>query len=155
MSARAGGISFLAGAVFAVGLALAGMTRPEKVVAFLDVGGAWDPALGFVMGGAIAVHAVAYALQRRWSTPLHAPMWHLPTRKDVDGRLVGGAAIFGVGWGLSGFCPGPAVASLGTAAPSVLVFVGAMMVGILLERVASAPRKAPRADDDNPEEALA
>jgi uncharacterized membrane protein YedE/YeeE len=125
--------AFFAGAIFAVGLAVAGMTRPEKVVGFLDVGGAWDASLALVMVGAIAVHCVAHRLVTRRSAPLYDDKFHLPTRKDIDARLVGGAAIFGIGWGLGGFCPGPGIVAAGSGTLSALVFVGGMTVGILIE----------------------
>ncbi len=139
--------AFAAGAVFAVGLALAGMTQPAKVVGFLDVAGDWDPSLAFVMAGAIAI----YASLRRWVMRLHAPVWSqafsLPTKRDINPRLVGGAALFGVGWGLGGFCPGPALASLGTASFEVSIFVGAMLLGMLafnrLERARARKRAGP------------
>ncbi len=124
------------GAVFALGLVVSGMTDPHRVTAFLDVGGHWDPTLAFVMIGAIAVHApLAYVIGRR-RRPVFAPMFHLPQRAAVDVRLIAGAAVFGVGWGLSGYCPGPALVSLGTAATPVLVFVGAMLAGIAITRLA-------------------
>jgi hypothetical protein len=96
------------GLVFGAGLALSGMTNPAKVLAFLDVAGAWDATLAFVMGGALAVNAAAYAATRRRASPLFADAFALPTRRDLDARLLGGAALFGVGWGLVGLCPGPA-----------------------------------------------
>jgi uncharacterized membrane protein YedE/YeeE len=138
--------AFAAGLVFSVGLVLGGMTDPANVVGFLDVGGAWKPALGLVMGGAIAVHASAYALQRRWTRPLLADRWQVPTRRDLDVRLVGGAALFGVGWGLSGYCPGPALASLGTLDVGAWIFVGGMVAGMIGEAWISARRTAK--DDD-------
>lgn len=123
-------IALVAGTLFGLGLALAGMTRPDKVRAFLDFTRAWDPSLMFVMVGAIAVHAVAYRLIARRASPLFAVRFALPTRKTLDARLLVGAAIFGVGWGLSGYCPGPAVAALVTGSSPVLAFVAAMLLGI-------------------------
>jgi uncharacterized protein len=120
-----------AGAVFGAGLAISGMTRPQKVIGFLDLFGAWDPSLAFVMMGAIAVHLIAYRLVRRRSSPLVAQSFSIPTRRDVDLRLVSGAALFGVGWGLGGYCPGPAVTSLASGAAGVGVFIGTMLVGML------------------------
>ncbi len=119
------------GALFGVGLAVAGMTRPEKVVGFLNFFRAWDPSLMFVMGGAIAVHALAWRLLRRRPSPLLGARFLVPTRRDLDARLLVGAAIFGVGWGLGGFCPGPGLASLATGAPAALVFVVALLLGNL------------------------
>jgi uncharacterized membrane protein YedE/YeeE len=122
--------AFGAGALFAVGLALSGMTRPAKVVGFLDLAGDWDASLAFVMMGAIAVHFVAYRVVLRRPAPLFDVRFHLPTRKDIDLRLVLGAALFGVGWGLGGFCPGPGITSLVGGAAPVAFFVLAMLVGI-------------------------
>jgi uncharacterized protein len=125
--------AFAAGIVFAVGLALSGMTKPAKVVGFLDVAGAWDASLAFVMMGAIAVHAVAHRLILRRGAPLFADGFHLPTRRDLDARLVSGAAIFGIGWGLGGYCPGPAIVAAGSGALVALVFVVGMTAGVLVE----------------------
>jgi len=124
--------AFVAGLIFAVGLALSGMTQPGKVAAFLDVFGNWDPSLAFVMMGAIAVHTVLYRVIRQRATPLFAPTFSIPTRSDLDSRLIGGAALFGVGWGLGGFCPGPAVTSLVSGQFSVIIFVAAMIAGMFL-----------------------
>lgn len=124
--------SFLAGIVFAVGLGISGMTQPAKVVGFLDLMGNWDPSLAFVMFGAIAVHALAYRLIRSRPTPIFAPAFAVPTRQDFDLRLVSGAVLFGIGWGLGGFCPGPAVTSLPSGHVSVLLFVVAMVAGMYL-----------------------
>lgn len=126
--------SFLAGFLFALGLGVGGMTRPAKVIGFLDITGGWDPSLALVMGGALAVFGTAYALSRRLDRPWFAERFALPTRTDLDGRLVGGAALFGVGWGLAGYCPGPAVVSAVTGSISVLTFVGSMCAGLLAAR---------------------
>lgn len=135
--------AFVAGVLFAVGLALAGMTKPSKVQAFLDLGGHWDPSLAFVMGGAVCVHFVAYRLIRRRPAPLFDTLFHVPSLNQIDARLVGGAAIFGVGWGLGGFCPGPAIVSAGSGMTSALVFVAAMVVGMGIERLFSrSPQEA-------------
>ena len=122
------------GLVFGAGLALAGMTNPAKVRSFLDVAGAWDPTLALVMGGALAVNAVAYALTRRRAKPLFADAFALPTRNDLDARLLGGAALFGLGWALVGLCPGPALASLARGDAHVLGFVAALCAGMLAAR---------------------
>lgn len=117
------------GALFGAGLVISGMTRPSKVLGFLDVTGAWDASLAFVMLGAIGVHAIAYRWIRRHPvTPLS-----LPPDARVDARLVVGSALFGVGWGLAGLCPGPALTAVATLAPAALVFVAGMTAGILLE----------------------
>ena len=122
------------GLVFGAGLALAGMTNPAKVLAFLDVAGAWDPTLALVMGSALAVNAAAYAFTRKRAKPLFAEAFALPTRADLDARLLGGAALFGIGWALVGLCPGPALASLARGDAHVWGFVAAMAVGMLATR---------------------
>jgi uncharacterized membrane protein YedE/YeeE len=132
--------SFACGLVFAIGLALGGMTQPSKVVGFLDFTGSWDPSLAFVMGGALAVHAVLGRFVRARPGPLFSPAFTLPTRTDVDRRLVAGAAIFGVGWGLGGFCPGPALVALGGGMSAAFVVVPAMIAGMLLHDRWFAPR---------------
>jgi uncharacterized membrane protein YedE/YeeE len=121
--------AFGCGVLFAVGLALAGMTNPPKVIAFLDVAGHWDPTLAFVMGSALAVYALAWRLRRRSAAPLLGAVYPDPPRGGIDARLLGGAAIFGVGWGIGGYCPGPAIASL-TVSAAAPVFVVAMLVGM-------------------------
>ena len=131
-------LAAMAGALFGAGLLLSGMTRPAKVIGFLDVTRGWDPSLAFVMGGAVAVYAAAYRLiVRRLRQPWLDGAFHLPTRRDVDGKLIAGAALFGIGWGLVGLCPGPAVTALFGGNGSGRVFVVAMLAGIAL---AWAPR---------------
>lgn len=130
--------SFLAGLIFAVGLGLGGMTQPAKVLGFLDLTGNWDPSLACVMLGAIAVHAPAYRLIRRRSAPIFATAFAVPTRRDFDLRLVAGAALFGIGWGLGGFCPGPAITSLVSGHTAVLLFVPAMVAGMYLHTLVEA-----------------
>lgn len=122
--------AFAVGTVFALGLGLSGMTRPHKVIGFLDVLGRWDPSLIFVMAGAIAVHFVSYKWIRRRSSPLLATKWHVPTRKEITGSLVIGAFLFGVGWGLAGYCPGPAVTALASFELRPLVFFISMLFGM-------------------------
>ena len=124
--------AFVAGLIFSVGLAISGMTQPGKVTAFLDIFGNWDPSLAFVMIGAIAVYAVLYRIIRHRPAPLYAAAFSIPTRSDLDARLLGGAALFGIGWGLGGFCPGPAVVSLASGQSAVIVFVVAMVAGMFL-----------------------
>lgn len=126
-------VALAVGLLFAIGLALAGMTQPRKIIAFLDPWN-WDPSLLFVMVGALAVHAAAYPLVRRRASPLLDPEWHVPTRRDLTARLTLGSAIFGIGWGLGGFCPGPGLASVASADARALIFVGAMVAGMLLFR---------------------
>jgi uncharacterized membrane protein YedE/YeeE len=120
-------VGLIAGLIFGAGLVIGGMTSPAKVRGFLDFTGDWDPTLVFVMGGAVVVHFWAYRLVKPWNTPVLAPMFQIPSRKDVDAKLVLGAAIFGLGWGVGGYCPGPAVTSLPTGGLSVLAFVLAML----------------------------
>jgi uncharacterized protein len=134
--------ALLSGAIFAVGLVLGGMTQPAKVLGFLDIGGLargvsstaeqgfWDPSLAFVMAGALLVTLVAFWLVPRRAAPLADLKFHLPTRNDIDARLLAGAALFGIGWGLAGYCPGPALASLLSGSTDTLIFVGAMVAGM-------------------------
>ena len=133
-------VAVLAGALFAIGLVVSGMTVPGKITAFLDVGGAWDPTLALVMLGAIAVYAPIARIVQRRRQPLLAERFHWPPLRPIDARLVGGAAIFGVGWGLSGYCPGPALTSIGSGAASALVFVAAMIAGIAITRAVDRTR---------------
>jgi uncharacterized protein len=127
--------AFGAGGLFGVGLAISGMTKPAKVVGFLDLFGAWDATLAFVMMGAIAVHVVAYRIITRRSSPLFDGRFHVPTRKDFDARLVLGAAIFGVGWALAGFCPGPGLVSAASGSLAAVVFVIGMTIGTKVEHM--------------------
>lgn len=125
--------SFGSGILFAFGLAVSGMTEPAKVIGFLDVaGGAWDPSLALVMVGAVAVNGLGWLVVKKRSRPVLADVFHLPTKKDIDARLVGGAALFGLGWGLGGFCPGPGVVALASGAAPAFAFVAAMLVGMKL-----------------------
>jgi uncharacterized membrane protein YedE/YeeE len=125
-------VAFAAGLCFGAGLIVSGMTRPAKVLGFLNVVGEWDASLLFVMAGAIAVHFTAYRLLRGRPSPYFAERFWLPTRRDIDRRLVIGAAVFGVGWGLAGYCPGPAVVALPLGGASPLVFVLGMFLGMLI-----------------------
>lgn len=138
----------LSGALFAVGLAISGMTRPAKVIGFLDLGGAWDPSLAFVMVGAIGVHFVTLRLITRRVRPLFDQRFHIPTRKDIDTRLLAGAALFGVGWGLGGFCPGPGLVSAAAGSVPAVVFVLGMTIGMFAEQVFSRLR-SPSAGPDS------
>lgn len=118
------------GLVFGLGLIISGMTDPGKVLGFLDLAGQWDPSLAFVMGGAILVGVVAFAVARKRSTSVFGGPMQLPTARHIDRRLVLGSLLFGAGWGIAGFCPGPAVVSLGTGEPKAVVFVLAMLAGM-------------------------
>ncbi|MBY0269350.1 MAG: YeeE/YedE family protein [Burkholderiales bacterium] len=122
--------SFLAGLVFGLGLIVSGMANPAKVLGFLDLAGAWDPSLLLVMGGAIAVGVIAFFIARRRTVSLLGTPMRLPTSRDIDRRLVGGSLLFGIGWGVAGFCPGPGLVALGMGEVKALVFVAAMLGGM-------------------------
>lgn len=127
--------AWLAGLVFGLGLILSGMGNPAKVQNFLDFFGTWDPSLAFVMGGAIGVGLIAFAWAKRRSVSLLGEPMQLPTATAVDRKLLTGAAMFGAGWGLAGFCPGPALMNLATLQPEVWLFVAAMLVGMVLQHL--------------------
>lgn len=122
--------SLLAGLVFGIGLILSGMANPAKVLGFLDLAGAWDPSLALVMAGAIAVGVVAFAIAHRRSVSLLGAAMNLPSARHLDRRLVIGSTVFGIGWGIAGFCPGPALVAVGMGAGKALVFVVAMLAGM-------------------------
>lgn len=128
-------VSFISGLIFGFGLILAGMANPAKVIGFLDLAGTWDPSLAFVMGGGIAVGSVAFAFAKKRTKSLLGLPMHLPTSRQLDARLIGGSLMFGVGWGLAGICPGPALVLLGTGMVQGIVFVAAMLVGMALFEV--------------------
>jgi uncharacterized membrane protein YedE/YeeE len=121
---------FLIGLLFGLGLLLSGMTDPGKVLAFLDLAGAWDPSLAFVMAGAIVVAAVGFRIAKRRSQSVLGDPMRMPARRDIDARLVLGSLVFGVGWGIAGFCPGPALVVTGAGVPKAAVFVLAMLAGM-------------------------
>ena len=123
---------YLIGVLFGLGLIISGMTNPAKILAFLDIAGAWDPSLIFVMGGAVLVGLIAFYLAKNRTQSFLGGAMHIPTRRDIDRPLIIGSALFGVGWGLAGFCPGPALVSLGSGELKALVFVVAMLGGMLL-----------------------
>ena len=122
---------FLVGLLFGLGLILSGMTDPGKIIGFLDVFGAWDPSLAFVMMGAIAVGFVAFALAKKRTTTILGGSLRLPTTNHIDKRLIIGSTVFGIGWGLAGFCPGPALVSMASGQIQALWFVSAMVAGML------------------------
>jgi uncharacterized protein len=122
-------LSLTAGLIFGFGLALSGMLNPARVRGFLDIFGTWDPSLAFVLGGAVVISAIGYIISRRMESPALDVAFHLPAKTSVDSHLVIGAATFGIGWGISGLCPGPAVASLSFGIPSTIAFTIAMVVG--------------------------
>ncbi|MRW89860.1 YeeE/YedE family protein [Duganella sp. FT80W] len=125
-------VAGLTGLLFGIGLILAGMTNPAKVLGFLDLAGAWDPSLALVMAGAIGVALPAFALARRRSHALLGDTMQLPTSRVIDRRLIGGSLLFGIGWGLAGYCPGPALTSLTTGGQPALLFVLAMLAGMAI-----------------------
>lgn len=133
------GATLVAGTLFGAGLTISGMTDPRRVRGFLDLFGEWDPTLAFVMAGAVAVMAVAWRLRSRMDHPLLADCFALPDRTDLDWRLISGSALFGVGWGLAGLCPGPAIASLILSPRHLAPFVLAMLAGMALHRLWNAP----------------
>ncbi|WP_299832467.1 DUF6691 family protein [uncultured Roseobacter sp.] len=138
--------SYVVGLIFGIGIAISGMANPAKVTNFFDVAGIWDPSLAFVMGGALVVTFIGYRLVLRRSGPVLAPAFQLPTRQDLDARLLLGSAVFGVGWGIAGFCPGGALPALGTGRIEVYVFVAALICGILVAKVVqgwTSPRATP------------
>ena len=134
--------SLLSGLIFGAGLALSGMTDPTKVLGFLDVTGAWDPSLLLVMGGAVTVAFVGFRVVRGQPQPVFAGAFHLPTRQAIDSALIGGAVLFGIGWGVSGYCPGPAVALMAAPGREALIFLPAVVLGILLQRWAGGAKRA-------------
>lgn len=140
--------AFVAGLVFGVGLILSGMTDPGKVLGFLDVAGAWDPSLAFVMGGAVLVGLLGFAFAERRARSFFGGAMHLPSNRDIDNRLVAGSLVFGIGWGLAGFCPGPALVTFGAGHDKAAIFVAAMLGGMLLhtaaERMIHEPRRRAR-----------
>ena len=123
-------VNLFGGTLFGLGLAISGMVNPQKVIGFLDFAGDWDPTLALVFGGALLITIPAFRLILRRSRPVLAEEFELPSKKDVDGRLLAGAAIFGIGWGLAGFCPGPAVTALASGLAPVFAFVAAMVAGM-------------------------
>ena len=126
---------FLTGLVFGLGIAISGMMNPAKVLNFFDLAGTWDPSLAFVMGGALVVTFVGYRLVWRRDVPLFASLFQMPTSKVIDTKLIGGSALFGIGWGIAGFCPGAAIPAIGTGRWEVLLFLGAVAVGLALARI--------------------
>lgn len=140
--------AFAAGLVFGIGLILSGMTDPGKVIGFLDVAGNWDPSLALVMGGALLVGLFAFRIAHKRTTTFFGGAMHLPHGNDIDNRLVGGSALFGVGWGLAGFCPGPALVSFASGVDKAAIFMAAMLGGMLLytaaERLIHEPRRHAR-----------
>lgn len=133
-------IAFLVGIIFGLGLIISGMSNPAKVIGFLDISGAWDPSLALVMAGAILVAMPAFLYVRKRERDLTGELLQLPTETKIDKPLIIGAIIFGTGWGLSGYCPGPAVVSLATASLSALIFVVGMLAGIGIFKLLRQPK---------------
>ena len=131
--------TFIVGVLFGLGLVVSGLINPAKVLNFLDFAGTWDPSLAFTMAAAIATTAIGYRFVFRRRAPLLGGSFQLPAASDIDARLIGGAALFGIGWGLIGFCPGPAIAALSSGATSTIIFVGAMLAGMALARALDKP----------------
>jgi uncharacterized membrane protein YedE/YeeE len=127
--------ALLIGLMFGAGIALSGMIDPAKVLNFFDIAGSWDPSLAFVMGGALIVTAIGYRLVLKRPAPLLDTRFHLPARKDIDLPLLAGAGLFGIGWGIAGFCPGGSIPALGLGEPAALIFVASMVCGIAATRL--------------------
>jgi uncharacterized protein len=127
-------LALLTGLVFGTGIALSGMINPAKVLNFFDIAGTWDPSLAFVMGGALIVTAIGYRFVLKSPRPLFDRQFHLPTRKDIDMSLLAGSAVFGIGWGIAGFCPGGSIPALGLMQTDAAIFVAAMVAGIAITR---------------------
>jgi len=127
--------AFFSALIFGLGLGVAGMTLPTKVIGFLDVTGNWDPSLAIVMIGAIAVHSVSYRLITKRESPILTAEFQIPEKRQIDPKLVLGSLIFGVGWGIGGFCPGPAIVAAVSGAPSVLVFLVSMIAGVYVHKI--------------------
>ena len=127
-------VILVSGFLFAIGLGISEMTRPEKVLGFLDIFGNWDPSLAFVMGGAIVVYGIALQIVKRRSRPHFGKRFRIPTNTKITPSLIGGSALFGVGWGLAGFCPGPGIVAAAGLVPPALFFLPALIAGILIHR---------------------
>lgn len=127
--------ALVVGILFALGLGISGMTRPEKVFGFLDIFGTWDASLIFVMAGAVIIHFIAFRFIARRKSPLFSPEWHLPTKNEITWSLIAGSFLFGVGWALAGYCPGPALTSLASFQSRPLIFFVSMIFGMFLFRL--------------------
>ncbi len=137
---------YVIGVIFGTGIVLSGMANPAKVINFFDIAGSWDPSLAFVMGGALIVTAIGYRIVFGRERPIFDGRFNLPTARNLDARLIGGSATFGIGWGIAGFCPGGALPALGTGIPDVFIFTAAMIAGIFgAKYLQSLSRPAPGA----------
>jgi uncharacterized protein len=144
---------FLVGVLFALGLGLSGMTNADKVIGFLNLAGIWDPSLAFVMVGAIGSHLALYKFILKHPAPLFGEQFEIMSRTDIDGRLIAGSAIFGMGWGLGGFCPGPGLVASAALGTEALVFVAAMLCGMILFHKLNAPQQTRMTDREKPNRA--
>ena len=138
--------ALFAGLIFGLGLVVSQMTNPAKVISFLDVFGDWDPSLALVMASALIVTAIGYRLVLKRTTPIFADQFQLPTRSDLDVRLILGAAMFGLGWGLVGLCPGPAIAGLAIGGSQIVLFLGAMTLGMIAFEIFDLLTKPPSSE---------
>lgn len=145
-------VEFLVGLLFGTGLLLSGMTDPGKVTGFLDLAGMWDPSLAFVMGGAVLVGLMGFAVARRRTATFLGSGMHLPSRRDIDRPLILGSLVFGIGWGLAGFCPGPALVAFGAGYWQAIVFVAAMVAGMAVHDLSAARASAPARRELGPAE---
>lgn len=136
-------VAVICGLLFGAGLVVSDMVNPARVLAFLDVAGNWDPSLAFVMGGALIPSSIAYMIKRRRSRPILDTKFHVPANRRIDTKLVSGAALFGLGWGLVGLCPGPAIAFLVTGRSESAVFAAAMLAGMFVHRIVSSRQETP------------
>ena len=133
----------VAGIIFGIGLSISGMVNPAKVMGFLDFFGQWDPSLAFVMGGAVGVYAIGYRLvTTKSSKPIYGETFQIPTRTDLDARLIAGAVLFGAGWGLAGYCPGPAITGLAFGFSQTFIFFAAMAVGVIVFKLTMGRKPA-------------
>ena len=135
--------SYAIGLIFGLGIMISGMANPAKVLNFFDIAGSWDPSLAFVMGGALIVTLIGYRLVLKRPAPRFDRAYFLPTRRDIDVPLVGGSALFGIGWGIAGFCPGGALPALGTGRTEVFLFMAALIAGIVAAKALQRPRARP------------
>ena len=143
-------VSFLSGVLFALGLAVGGMLEPARVVGFLDFFGIWDPTLAFLMAGGVGVNTLAYYFTKQREAPALADRFHLPDKNEITARLIGGSVLFGVGWALAGYCPGPAVTTLASGTFSAFAFVGAMAAGMYVwAAIESRMRPKQQGDEQN------
>lgn len=126
--------AYFIGLIFGIGIIISGMANPAKVANFFDIAGSWDPSLAFVMGGALTIAMIGYRLVLARPAPMMASTFKVPTSQSIDARLIGGSALFGLGWGIAGFCPGGAIPALGTGAVEIAVFVAAMVSGIAIAK---------------------